>query len=180
MLNRRTVLSGLMTGLVAATGWSVPALAINAQRRALHVRNIHTGERLDLVYWANGKYLDKSLTAYDHLLRDHHLHRVMAIHPKVYDLLWIVQVALHPKGAIEILSGYRSAATNRMLAYATDGVAQHSYHIQGKAVDISIPGARPDIVAAAAQAVRFGGVGRYRGFVHLDTGPPASGPSDGA
>ena len=163
-----------MTGLAAVTGWSVPALALNAQRRTLHVRNVHTGERLELVYWANGKCLDKSLVAYDHLLRDHHLHRVMAIHPKVYDLLWIVQVALRHKGAIEILSGYRSAATNRMLAYATDGVAQHSYHIQGKAVDISIPGAPPPRYRGRR---RPGGQVRRRrplqgGFVHLDTGPP--------
>ena len=172
MLSRRNVLSGLMTGLVAATAWSMPAAALNAQRRTLHVRNIHTGERLELVYWANGKYLDKSLIAYDHLLRDHHLHRVMSIHPKVYDLLWILQTARHPAGAIEILSGYRSAATNRMLAYATDGVAQHSYSRARRWTSASPapraptlwppPPRRSGSAAWAATGVR----------PHLDTGPP--------
>ncbi|MEO5373008.1 MAG: DUF882 domain-containing protein [Alphaproteobacteria bacterium] len=157
--------------MVAVLGGGAPAEAARTVGRTLRLRNIHTNESLELAYWARGRYLDKALVAYDHLLRDHHLHRVCRMDPRLYDLLWILQTALKPTQSIEVLSGYRSAMTNRLLDYASDGVAQNSYHIQGKAVDIRVPGTRPDVVAAAAEAVTFGGVGRYGTFVHIDVGP---------
>ncbi len=71
-----------------------------------------------------------------------------------------------------VISGYRSPRTNAMLHAKSNGVATHSLHIVGKAIDIRLPGrALPDL-RDAALALRRGGVGYYpkSDFVHVDTG----------
>ena len=52
------------------------------------------------------------------------------------------------------------------------GVASHSLHMDGKAIDIRIPGVRLDNLRAAARSLKLGGVGYYpsSNFVHVDTG----------
>ncbi|MBF0561989.1 MAG: DUF882 domain-containing protein [Alphaproteobacteria bacterium] len=171
MLPRRTVIASLLAAL-AVSGTAAGARAgTGVKIRSLRLHNLHTSERLDLAYWMGGRYLDKSLVALNHFLRDHHLQRVGNMDPRLLDLLWIVQTALPPSSAIEVLSGYRSAMTNRLLAYRHEGVAVNSYHIQGKAIDIRVPGHIPGVVAVAARAVGYGGVGLYDSFVHIDVGP---------
>ncbi len=75
--------------------------------------------------------------------------------------------------SLEIVSGYRSPSTNEMLREAGYGVAEHSYHLVGKAVDIRVPGVRTSQLSKMAKAMRRGGVGTYSNanFVHIDTGP---------
>ena len=72
-----------------------------------------------------------------------------------------------------VISGYRSAETNRKLALNNNGVAKNSYHIKGRAIDIRLPGTKTLHLKEAGLALRVGGVGYYSrsDFIHLDTGP---------
>lgn len=172
-LTRRSFLGlGLGVAATAAIASPVEAAVRAMPERALHLYNTHTGEWLKTVYWADGRYLAKSLVQVNRLLRDHRSGEIHPIDPRLLDLMAAVHRKFGNKGAIHIISGYRSPSSNAMLAAASDGVAQHSLHMSGKAVDIRIPGHSPRIVGKAAKTLRAGGVGTYpaSNFVHIDTG----------
>lgn len=140
--------------------------------RGLNLYNIHTGESLKAVYWSQGRYLPKSLVQINRFMRDHRSGEVTQIDPRLLDLMLAMHKKFSGKGAIHIVSGYRSPASNAMLVANTDGVAHNSLHMRGKAVDIRIPGQNPKLVGRAAKSLRAGGVGIYpsSNFVHIDTG----------
>ncbi|MGE5548628.1 MAG: YcbK family protein [Solirubrobacterales bacterium] len=161
-------------GAAAATLIASPLeAAVRAMpERALNLYNIHTGEWLKTVYWSNGKYLPKSLTQVNRFLRDHRSGDVHPIDPQLVDLMMAVHRKFGNKGALHIISGYRSPATNAMLEAASDGVAHQSLHMAGRAVDIRVPGTSVKTVGRAARSLKAGGVGTYpsSNFVHIDTG----------
>lgn len=141
--------------------------------RVLSFYNTHTHEELKIVYWANGDYVKPSLAKLDLLLRDHRQNEAVVMDPKLFDQLWDLQQRLGSDGVYEIISGYRSPATNNMLRKKSGGVASKSYHLQGRAIDIRLRGSKTSDVRTAALDMQAGGVGYYPGsdFVHLDTGP---------
>jgi hypothetical protein len=84
-----------------------------------------------------------------------------------------IQRELGHEGAFEIISGYRAPATNARLRESRGGgVARHSLHMEGRALDLRLPGVPLSDLRDAARAQRGGGVGFYarEQFVHLDTG----------
>ena len=89
------------------------------------------------------------------------------------DLLHDLQARLGNHSAIEIISGYRSPKTNMHLAQLSDGVARRSYHTQGMAIDLRMPGTSLAKIHHTALAMKRGGVGYYPDsqFVHVDVGP---------
>src|SRR5260370_5929612 len=153
-------------GLVAAAAVATAAVPPQAARRLLRPRavslhNLHTGEALNTVYWADGRYLPDAVQRIEWLLRDHRTDEVHAVDPRLLDLLVDLQARLHTHAPFEILSGYRSPQTNAMLASLSDGVAQNSLHLDGKAVDIRVPRRGWRFVPAAPMAVRGGGVRHF-------------------
>ena len=124
------------------------------------------------MYREGGKYLDDALAAIDHLLRDHRTDDVVPIDRALLDNLASLREMLDTTEPFHVISGYRSPATNAKLAAASDGVARKSLHLQGRAIDIRMPGRELEQVRRAALAMNAGGVGYYRrsDFVHLDTG----------
>jgi len=161
--------------LAAAAGAVLPARAApgrGAEHRSLAFLNTHTGERLDAVYVDGGRYQQDALAAIDHLLRDHRTGEVVPIDRALLDMLARLRDTLDTAQPFHVISGYRSPATNARLAAASSGVARRSLHVEGRAIDIRVPGLPLDSVRRAAVALRAGGVGFYRGsdFVHLDTG----------
>jgi uncharacterized protein YcbK (DUF882 family) len=171
-VNRRGFLAAAAS--LAAVGFAAPAVAA---RRPLGIKtitleNVHTGDRLKTVYWANGKYVRSALHEVNWVLRDHHSGDVYPMDPQLLDVLYDLKAKLRAPGPIQILSGYRSPSTNAMLASMTDGVARNSLHMQGMAVDICVPGRPLRKVHNAAVGLEAGGVGYYprSGFVHLDVG----------
>ncbi len=92
--------------------------------------------------------------------------------PRVFDLLYVLTQKLETKKPIEVISGYRSPATNAMLAAYSEQVAKSSLHTVGMAVDIRIPGRELKDVYKTALALKAGGVGYYpvSKFVHVDVG----------
>lgn len=165
----------LQKAAVAATGLLVaPSYAALSPRgeRALSMHNLHTGEKLTRAYWADGEYLADSLAEIDHLLRDHRSDQTHRIDPQLLDLLHRLQHSVGSTRPFEIISGYRSPGTNAKLRGKSRGVAKRSLHMQGKAIDVRLPGQDLARLRQAALALKAGGVGFYptSNFIHVDTG----------
>lgn len=170
-LTRRPLLLGL--SLLPALGLAAPARAARTPERQLVLHHQHTGESLRTVYFADGAYLPDSLGAINRILRDWRNDQVIAIDPRLLDIVYLLQNQLQLKGPLEIACGYRSPQTNAMLRRKSRGVAKNSLHMQGMAVDIMFDGPVLAAMHRAAVALGAGGVGFYpgSGFIHLDSGP---------
>jgi uncharacterized protein YcbK (DUF882 family) len=147
-----------------------PAAAAGGER-SLAFRHTHTDERLEVVYFAHGRYLPDGLARIDRVLRDFRTGEIHPIDPHLVDVLFALHVGCGG-GSFEIISGYRSPKTNGMLRRATSGVAARSLHLEGRAIDVRLAGFDTARLRAAAIALGRGGVGYYpdSDFVHLDTG----------
>ncbi|MGE5320469.1 MAG: DUF882 domain-containing protein [Hyphomicrobiaceae bacterium] len=150
----------------AASAWRA------APERRLSFHNLHTGESVNLPYWIQGDYVPESLAQINHVLRDFRNNQVAAIDTRLLDLLDRVKATLGTSQAFQVISGYRSPATNHMLAEHSSGVAKHSLHMEGKAIDIRIPGIQLADLRRTGLSLQSGGVGYYPAsdFVHLDVG----------
>jgi len=174
--------SFLKSSAMLAAVLSAPALARTApataaslatpHERTLRMYNTHTGESLRTVFWAEGKFVPDAMNDINKLLRDHRNNEVAQIDPKLLFLLDQVSNAVGGDSVVHIISGYRSPASNRLLAEKTSGVARHSLHLDGKAIDVRIPGRDLAALHKAALHAGGGGVGYYPDsqFVHMDTG----------
>lgn len=159
---------------VFLAGAAAPAFAAFARVRPRSVAfdNLHTGERLKVDYWADGRYLPDALNAVNRVLRDFRTNEVHAIDPKLLNLLDSLRLELDTPEPFQVISGYRSPATNALLHQASAGVAAHSMHMQGMAIDIRVHGRALKSIRAAALSLQRGGVGYYprSDFVHVDVG----------
>lgn len=175
-LGRRDFLR--MGTLAAAAVLASPALATvrAAPERRLRFHNTHTGEELAATYWAEGDYVESELRDIDTVLRDHRSGDIHRIDTDLLDLLYVLQATVGSKRTFEVISGYRSPATNATLRSTSSGVAKRSYHMQGKAIDIRLPGCDLKQLHTAALSIEAGGVGYYpdSGFIHVDVGPRRS------
>jgi len=147
-------------------------LAKPAAARALNFSHLHTGERLEVEYFSAGAYVPDALQAVNHLLRDFRSGDVGLIEPALLDLLHGLHERIGSRRPFQIISGYRSPATNRMLHERSSGVATRSLHMTGQAIDIRVADVPLNKLRDAARAAGRGGVGYYPGsdFVHVDTG----------
>lgn len=181
LLPRRTVLAAfsalavsaaLPSDLLAATPGPAGTGAPNHRPRRLKLRHLHTGERIDIVYAHGERYDDDALAELNHFLRDHRDHTVYPIDPEVVDFLHALAHRLQVTKPIQIVCGYRSPKSNALLRSRSSGVARRSLHLEGRAIDIRVPGRPVKAVARAALALRRGGVGKYTksNFVHIDSG----------
>lgn len=172
MNQRRSFLKG---SVALASVIGMPALAKAAPpvpgERVLRLYNTHTGESLKSVFWAEGQFIPDALQDINKLLRDHRNNKIAPIDPTLLVLLNEVGNKFGD-AQLHIISGYRSPESNAKLAANSNGVAKHSMHMDGKAIDIRMPGKSLAHVRKAAMAARGGGVGYYPDsqFVHMDTG----------
>ena len=166
-----------IAGLAAATASLAPASALAmltapARPRQLKFYNLHTSEKLNIVYYEKGRYIPQALAEIDYILRDYRQNVVKSMSPALLDLVTAIRHKLGTDAEVEIISGYRTAQTNAMLAARSDGVAHHSLHMDGLALDWRVPGRTLDQLHRVALAMRGGGVGYYPSsdFVHTDVG----------
>ena len=170
-------------GLIGAAPTIIPGAAwarmhVKASRnvakvatRSLSFYNLHTGESLKTTYWEQGEYVPGALDDINYLLRDFRRDEVKPIDTSLLDLLVKLRERLLSNEHFEVISGYRSPQTNAMLHAEGGGVSAHSLHMEGRAIDIRIPGRSLGLVRAAAWSLQDGGVGYYPGrFVHVDNG----------
>ena len=164
--------------LAAAAGWALAPGARaqaspTASARRLSFEHTHTGERLSLVYALGDQVLDTALAQLNRFMRDHYSAAVGQMDPQLFHLLHRLQLTLGTDTPFQIISGYRSPATNQTLRTTRGGgVAKHSLHMEGRAIDLRLPGVPLADVRDAARDLRLGGVGYYahEQFVHVDTG----------
>jgi uncharacterized protein YcbK (DUF882 family) len=141
--------------------------------RGLALAHTHTRERIDVVYAIDERYVPAALGSLNHFLRDHYSGDIGVIDPRVFDLLHRVRAVLGSERVYEVISGYRCPATNAGLRETRGGgVARRSLHMEGRAIDVRLPGVPLADLRDAALSLGAGGVGYYprEQFVHLDTG----------
>ncbi len=140
--------------------------------RHLAFQNTHTGEKLALTYFEQGKYIPDALKEVNHVLRDHRTDEVHKIDTSLLDLLHDLHNLLGANKPFQIISGYRSPKSNAMLNKTSSGVAKKSLHMLGQAIDIRLTGVDSSLIRNAAISMKRGGVGYYQAsdFVHIDTG----------
>ena len=155
--------------LPAAPGKAAPVQRADKSLRFYHT---HTGETLSRVFWADGEFVPGALADINRLLRDHRTNDVWPIDRQLLSLLERLTALTGTTDTLHVISGYRSPVTNQTLADRSDGVSRRSLHMDGKAIDIRIPGRDLEKVRSAALSLRAGGVGFYpvSQFVHIDTG----------
>jgi uncharacterized protein YcbK (DUF882 family) len=164
----------IQTLAVAAPAMALPSLAFakNADPRRLRLYHTHTSEKLDVVYHENGAYLPDAMGELNRVLRDHRSGDVIEMDRDLLDMLYAAQQRLGSEGTYEIISAYRSPATNEMLRRKGAGVARRSMHLEGKAIDVRLTDARTRDLRQVGIELARGGVGYYErsNFVHFDTG----------
>lgn len=177
-VSRRFLLCSAAGVAVSASILPAVATALPApQTRDLSLFHTHTREDIDLVYANGPHYDDRALDVLNGFLRDHRTGEVGQMDPRLYDLMHRIRNLLGNAHPFEIISGYRSPTTNEMLRTTRDGgVARRSLHMDGRAIDVRLPGTRLAELREVALSLRAGGVGYYprEQFIHIDTGPVRS------
>ena len=145
-----------------------------AETRTLKLHFIHTGERAEITFKKNGRFLPEGLQKLNVFLRDWRRNEPTKMDPRLFDLVWQVYQSAGGRDYITVVSAYRSPATNSMLRSRTRGVAKSSQHTLGKAMDFFVPGVPLKKLRDTAMRYQVGGVGYYptsgSPFVHLDVG----------
>ncbi|WP_233280580.1 DUF882 domain-containing protein [Devosia rhizoryzae] len=166
----RLVFAALLT--LSAVLVSAPVQA--ASERALYLYYTHTKETARIVFKRNGQYVQSGLNELNYFLRDWRRNEPTQMDPRLFDLVWEVYQEVGGSEPVNVVSAYRSPATNEMLRETSSGVAENSQHTKGHAMDFFIPGISLSKLRAAAMRKQVGGVGYYptsgSPFVHLDTG----------
>ncbi|MDI6027283.1 DUF882 domain-containing protein [Corticibacterium sp. UT-5YL-CI-8] len=145
-----------------------------AETRTLKVHFIHTGEKAEITFKRNGRYDADGLKKLNQFLRDWRRNEPTKMDPRLFDLVWENYRASGASGYINVVSAYRSPATNSMLRSRSKGVAEKSQHMLGKAMDFYIPGVKLKTLRDNALKLQGGGVGYYPSsgspFIHMDVG----------
>jgi uncharacterized protein YcbK (DUF882 family) len=175
---RRVPLQRFLALLILVAGVSVSVgvaenVVVPDREYRLRLYHLHTNERIDLVYRKGDEYIPEALDRLDQFLRDHRTGDVIQLDRRVFDLLHDLTYALgRPDTEIDIVCGYRTPWSNEYLRRTTPGVAEHSLHMLGEAIDIRVPGVSTAELRKAALGLGRGGVGYYpeSRFVHVDVG----------
>jgi uncharacterized protein YcbK (DUF882 family) len=173
-LSRAGFHAGLTSLLLLAGAGSVHDATALGETRTLSFHHTHSEEDLTVTFKRNGRYDEEALQQINHYLRDWRSQDQTTMDRHLFDILWEVYRDVDGKKPIQIISAYRSPATNAMLRRRSSGVARASQHMLGHAMDFFIPDVPLEQIRFAGLRLQRGGVGFYptsgSPFVHLDTG----------
>ncbi|MCI0466747.1 MAG: DUF882 domain-containing protein [Beijerinckiaceae bacterium] len=149
---------------------STETAVANGDTRTLNLYHSHTGESIQAAYRVNGSYDSAVLEKLNWFLRDWRNNDRTRMDPRLFDIVWEAYRTAGATQPIVIISAYRSPQTNAMLRRRSSGVAEHSQHILGRAMDTTMPGMPMERIREIGMKLQRGGVGWYPGsnFVHLD------------
>jgi uncharacterized protein YcbK (DUF882 family) len=175
MMSGEEVVPGVMPEEIAASG-TPTEVPEDGKPYQLKMTNLHTGESLDIVYRIGNTYLPDALEKLNYFLRDHNTQDVSNYDPKEFDVLHAMLARLGKlDSVISVVCGYRTPETNSALRHKAPqtGVAEHSQHMEGHAIDLRVEGVTTAKLRDAALSLKAGGVGYYpvSQFVHVDVGP---------
>jgi uncharacterized protein YcbK (DUF882 family) len=165
---RRIILGGATAGAMLLAS----PLALAEKPRVLSFYHTHTGETLRIAYAERGAHVPDALEEINRFLRDFRSGEAHPIDPLLLDKLHQIQQLTGGRGPYEIISAFRSPQTNEMLRTNSNGVAERSLHMEGRAMDVRLRGVETRKLRAAALDLQAGGVGYYPNsdFIHVDTG----------
>ena len=173
--SRRALLGAFAaTAVTAAPTFSNAAgfLRGSGDIRRIKMYSGRTGERIDMIYWIEGKYIKEAVKEVNYFMRDWRTNDVKNMDLRTIDIMSASHNLMNVSEPYMLLSGYRSPKTNAMLRSRSRGVAKNSLHMRGQAADLRLASRSVGQMARAAVACQGGGVGRYSGsnFVHMDCG----------
>ena len=163
----------LLTGIFASPVRTTRAEIVPVRQYRLRLFHTHTNERIDIVYRRGDVYFPDAIERLEEFLRDHRTGDVHPLDARLFDLLHDLTLSVgRPETEINIVCGFRTPWSNEFLRRTTVGVASHSLHMEGEAIDIRIPGVPTSQLRDAALSLHRGGVGFYpkSAFVHVDVG----------
>ncbi len=174
-MTRRALLGAFAaTAVVAAPTYSNAAgfLRGGGDIRRIRMYSGRTGERIDMIYWVDGKYIKDAVKEVNHFMRDWRTDQVKDMDLRTIDIMAASHNLLDVDEPYTLLSGYRSPQTNAMLRSRSRRVAKNSLHMKGQAADLRLSSRSVSQMAKAAMSCRAGGVGKYyrSNFVHMDCG----------
>lgn len=173
--SRRGVLGfvgGAFAFAVAPRALAAPSINTGAgDIRRVNLANPRTGESVNAVYWVEGEYIPEAKAEIDFILRDWRENLMIDYDFRTVDILAATYRLLETSEPISVVSGYRSPVTNALLRKRNRGVAKDSYHTKGMAIDLQMKARSPSQIRRAARNLGAGGVGGYRSFTHIDSGP---------
>ena len=171
---RRLSLAFMAMG--TALSFMLAPVAAKAETRSLKLYYVHTGEKAEIVFKRDGKYDQAGLKRLNVFLRDWRRNEPTNMDPRLFDLIWSVYRTSGSREYINVVSAYRSPATNNMLRSRSpdSGVAKNSQHTLGHAMDFYLPDVNLAKLRAIGLKQQVGGVGYYprsgSPFVHMDVG----------
>jgi uncharacterized protein YcbK (DUF882 family) len=160
------------------SGWLVPnsteSAVANGDTRTITLSNQHTNESGSFTFMVNGVYDQAVLDKLNWFCRDWRLNEPTKMDPHLFDIIWEVYRESGSTQPIDVLSGYRSPQTNAMLRRRSRQVAEHSQHMEGKAIDAHFLDVGTARIRDIAMRMEEGGVGFYptglTPWVHIDSG----------
>ena len=177
-IRRRKLLKTILAGFAIQAYGNIteahyPPIQLPTTEKPVRLFNIHTKEALTIETNNSGLSTFTTLAQLNHFLRDHRENKVHAMDIKLLCQLCELQSIIGSDSEFEVIAGFRTRETNAMLRSISNNVAQRSYHLQGRAVDVRLPGIQTHSLRDAAISMQAGGVGYYAksDFIHLDTGP---------
>jgi uncharacterized protein YcbK (DUF882 family) len=163
----------LLLSLAAAPSSTESAIA-NGDTRTITLSNQHTNESGSFTYMVNGYYDSAVLEKLNWFLRDWRLNEPTKMDPKLFDIIWQVYRESGSQRPVDVLSGYRSPQTNAMLRRRSRQVAEHSQHMEGRAIDAHFLDVGTAAIRDITMRMQAGGVGFYptgaTPWVHIDSG----------
>ena len=144
VLSVPTRLPGLILALSSVLAFALAPVSLesadaNGDTRTISIMNVHTNESATVTFKRNGYYDAEALKQLSWLLRDWRRDEPTSMSPRLFDILWEVHQETGSNEPFHAVSGYRSPATNAMLRRSSRGVAEHSQHMLGKAMDSYLP-----------------------------------------
>ncbi|MGB6174807.1 MAG: DUF882 domain-containing protein [Methylocella sp.] len=165
-----TGVAALLSSIVVPS--STETAEANGDTRTLNLYHSHTGESIQATFRVNGSYDPAVLEKLNWFCRDWRNNDRTRMDPRLFDVVWEAYRTAGATQPIVIVSAYRSPETNAMLRRRSHGVAEHSQHILGRAMDTTMPGMSMERIREIGMRLQRGGVGWYpsSNFVHLDVG----------
>jgi uncharacterized protein YcbK (DUF882 family) len=176
--SRGGAVAQLAVAAAFTVGWLVPnsteSAVANGDTRTIILSNQHTNESGSFTFMVNGVYDSATLDKLNYFCRDWRLNEPTKMDPHLFDIIWEVYRESGSTQPIDVLSGYRSPQTNAMLRRRSRQVAEHSQHMQGRAIDAHFLDVGTGRIRDIAMRMQAGGVGFYptgmTPWVHIDSG----------
>ncbi len=177
-VSRRNFLKKSVAVASAAIVTQSELFANAGSERILNLRAVHQHKDYSAEFYEKDSYKISGLFEINKAFMDTRAMEVTRIDIDLINLLYEINLHVGMEKKFHVISGYRSKRTNDWLRHQLGGrnVAKNSFHIQGKAVDINVPGVPLHKLRDIAMGLKRGGVGYYpsKGFIHVDVGPVRS------